>query len=154
MSKRQNQPGGGSGGGGDDDDTTKASTELSVHTTTAERGYEKEQLQDLNERFARYLEEVYFLTFFNKKLTSDVGFYKTKVERLEAVLRAVYEEELRQAKEVVEECREEAGRLGAKSERLENDAADLRERHAILVEGPRPPYDDASSVLGYRSRNA
>lgn len=104
-----------------------------VHSTTVQREKEKMELQDLNERFANYLEEVYILNFFNKKLTADVEFYKRKLERMDALIRGVFEEELRQARAVAEDTSREAGEVKEKTHRLEKDASHLKERYFLSL---------------------
>merc|ERR1712121_317974 len=62
------------------------------------REKEKVALQELNDRFAAYIERVRFLEADNKRLQSIITELTLKFESLDAALRAIYEEELKAAR--------------------------------------------------------
>ncbi|XP_014666179.1 PREDICTED: intermediate filament protein ifa-1-like [Priapulus caudatus] len=94
----------------------------------AHREREKRDLSDLNDRLCNYIEAVRFLEFHNKKLSSDVEFYKTKLERLNIIIRQIFETELNQAREIVEDNRREKDRLDERHGRLDRDANEFRDK--------------------------
>merc|ERR1719369_457175 len=67
------------------------------NAVVASRVREKQDLQELNDRFATYIERVRFLEADNKRLHDILNKLKLKFEELERVLKQMYEEELAQA---------------------------------------------------------
>ena len=74
------------------------STRTTSHVRSRVR--EKQDLQELNDRFATYIERVRFLEADNKRLHDILNKLKEKFEELERVLKAMYEEELAAARKV------------------------------------------------------
>lgn len=98
----------------------------------AHREKEKRELQDLNDRFCNYIETVRFLEFHNKKLASDVEFYKNKLERLNQIIKQIFETELNQAREIIDDNKREADRLLEKQSKLERDADEFKDKFEKL----------------------
>jgi intermediate filament protein if len=66
------------------------------------REKEKIALQDLNDRFAAYIERVRFLEADNKRLQSIITELTLKFDQLDAALRAIYEDEMRAARTTID----------------------------------------------------
>merc|ERR1712198_385148 len=79
--------------------------ELAVDPQGVVESREKEKiaLQELNDRFATYIERVRFLEADNKRLHDILNKLKEKFEELERVLKAMYEDELAQARKTIDE---------------------------------------------------
>jgi len=71
---------------------------IDPHGVVESREKEKLALQELNDRFAAYIERVRFLEADNKRLQSIITELTLKFESLDAALRAIYEEELKAAR--------------------------------------------------------
>lgn len=88
------------------------------------REREKIALQELNDRFAAYIERVRFLEADNKRLQSIITELTAKFESLDAALRALYEEELKAAREALDKT---TAAKGAAELRAFNAEAKLKE---------------------------
>merc|ERR1712121_542389 len=71
---------------------------VSPAAVVVSREKEKLALQELNDRFAAYIERVRFLEADNKRLQGTITVLTLKFESLDAALRAIYEEELKAAR--------------------------------------------------------
>merc|ERR1719466_73704 len=67
------------------------------------REKEKLALQELNDRFAAYIERVRFLEADNKRLQGIIATLTIKFEELDAILRAIYDAELAAARKALDE---------------------------------------------------
>merc|ERR1739838_527059 len=90
---------GGAGGG------VVLAKELAVTPAAVVVSREKEKLalQELNDRFAAYIERVRFLEADNKRLQGIIATLTLKFEELDAILRAIYDAELAAARKALDE---------------------------------------------------
>merc|ERR1712131_274645 len=85
---------------------------------------------ELNDRFAAYIERVRFLEADNKRLQSIITELTLKFESLDAALRAIYEEELKQARKTIDKT---TAAKGAAELRAYNAEAKLKEVTALYT---------------------
>merc|ERR1712200_20364 len=116
---------GGSGGS-----ISGAVREVAANPTAviAQREGEKRDLQELNDRFASYIERVRFLEADNKRLQSIITELTVKFEALDAALRAIYEEELKAARAALDKT---TAAKGAAELRAFNAETKLKEVTAL-----------------------
>merc|ERR1711931_462239 len=95
----------------------------------AQREREKRDLQELNDRFASYIERVRFLEADNKRLQSIIDVLKVKFEKLEETLKEMYEAELEQARKTIDETTKAKAEVELKVARLEEELADYKRRY-------------------------
>jgi len=121
----------GGGGGG----ISGAVREVASNPTAviAQREKEKRDLQELNDRFASYIERVRFLEADNKRLQSIIDTLKVKFEQLEVTLKEMYENELEQARKTIDETTKAKAEVELKVARLEEELADYRMRYDTEV---------------------
>merc|ERR1719342_1693980 len=117
----------GGGGGG----ISGAVREVASNPTAviAQREKEKRDLQELNDRFASYIERVRFLEADNKRLQSIIDVLKVKFEKLEETLKEMYEAELEQARKTIDETTKAKAEVELKVARLEEELADYKRRY-------------------------
>merc|ERR1719315_540870 len=120
------------GGGGS---ISGAVREVAANPTAviAQREREKRDLQELNDRFASYIERVRFLEADNKRLQSIIDTLKVKFEQLEVTLKEMYENELEQARKTIDETTKAKAEVELKVARLEEELADYRMRYDTEV---------------------
>jgi len=94
------------------------------------REKEKIALQELNDRFAAYIERVRFLEADNKRLQSIITELTLKFEALDAALRAIYEEELKAARLALDKT---TAAKGAAELRAYNAETKLKEVTALYT---------------------
>lgn len=99
-----------------------------VTTIRSERDREKKDMQDLNERFASYIEKVRFLEAMNKKLEDELNKLKEKWGKESTLIRAMYQTEVDEAKRLLEEAEKERMRLEVKIAALEEQLDELRRK--------------------------
>lgn len=92
------------------------------------RDKEKKDMQDLNERFASYIEKVRFLEAQNKRLADELDKLKSKWGIQTTQIKAMYETELAEAKRLIEEAEKERGRLEQRVAALEEQLEELRRK--------------------------
>jgi len=141
-SASQSRGGGGAGGGmslrmavaalgGGGGSISGAVREVAANPTAviAQREREKRDLQELNDRFASYIERVRFLEADNKRLQSIIDVLKVKFEKLEETLKEMYEAELEQARKTIDETTKAKAEVELKVARLEEELADYKRRY-------------------------
>merc|ERR1719312_2169097 len=89
------------------------------------REREKIALQELNDRFAAYIERVRFLEADNKRLQSIITELTAKFEELDATLRAIYDAELAAARKALDETTAAKAAVELKVAGLEAKVAEL-----------------------------
>jgi len=92
------------------------------------RDKEKKDIQDLNERFASYIEKVRFLEAQNRKLSDELDRLKSKWGIQTTQIKAIYETELAEAKRLIEEAEKERARLELRVAALEEQLEELRKK--------------------------
>jgi len=90
------------------------------------REKEKKQLQDLNERLASYIETVHFLQTQNKKLEAENEALRNRKEADLQPIRDTYENEIAQARKVIDELSTSKGVSEGKIAGLQDEVASLR----------------------------
>jgi len=92
------------------------------------RDKEKKDMQDLNERFANYIEKVRFLEAQNRKLGDELEKLKSKWGIQTTQIKAMYETELAEAKRLIDEAEKEKARLEQRVAALEEQLEELRQK--------------------------
>lgn len=99
-----------------------------VNALKSTRDKEKKDMQDLNERFASYIEKVRFLEAQNRRLGDELDKLKSKWGKETTQIKAMYEAELDQAKKLLEEAEKEKKRLEERVAALEEQIEELRRK--------------------------
>lgn len=92
------------------------------------RDKEKKDMQDLNERFASYIEKVRFLEAQNRKLADELEKLKQKWGKETTAIKAMYQAELDEARRLLDEAEKEKARLQIRVDSLENEMEELRQQ--------------------------
>jgi intermediate filament protein if len=92
------------------------------------RDKEKKDMQDLNERFASYIEKVRFLEAQNRRLADELEKLKSKWGKETTQIKAMYETELAEAKRLLDEAEKEKARLEQRVAALEDQLEELRRK--------------------------
>lgn len=104
-----------------------------VGAVQTSRESEKKSLQDLNERFANYIEKVRFLEAQNKRLADELDKLKSKWGKETSAVKAMYQAELDEARKLLDEANKEKGRLGIQVASLEEVLEELRRRSVFML---------------------
>jgi len=91
------------------------------------REKEKREMQNLNERLAGYIEKVHFLETQNKKLEAELEVLRNRKSEDLQPIRDAYENELGQARKVIDELSGSKGQAEAKLAGLQDEIANLRD---------------------------
>lgn len=92
------------------------------------RRFLSERSQDLNERFANYIEKVRFLEAQNHRLGDELDKLKSKWGIQTTQIKAIYESELAEAKRLIDEAETEKARLEQRVAALEEQLEELRQK--------------------------
>jgi intermediate filament protein if len=92
------------------------------------RDKEKKDMQDLNERFASYIEKVRFLEAQNRRLDGELEKLKSKWGKETTQIKGLYQAELDEAKRLLEEAQKEKSRLEMRIAALEDQLANMRSK--------------------------
>ena len=92
------------------------------------RHKEKKDMQDLNERFASYIEKVRFLEAQNRKLADELEKLKQKWGKETTAIKAMYQAELDEARRLLDEAEKEKARHQIRCDSLEEQLAELKEK--------------------------
>lgn len=89
---------------------------------------EKRDMQDLNEKFANYLEKVRFLEAQNRKLADELKNLKDRWGKETSQIKAMYEVELEEARKLLDDTTKEKARLEIRVASLEDEVSELKQR--------------------------
>jgi hypothetical protein len=99
-----------------------------VSNVKTSRATEKKDMQDLNERFASYIEKVRFLEAQNRKLADELDKLKSKWGKETTAIKAMYQAELDEARRLLDDAEKEKARLEIKVSSMEEIIDELRAR--------------------------
>ncbi|CAG2235862.1 70 kDa neurofilament protein,Intermediate filament protein A,Muscle cell intermediate filament protein AV71,Muscle cell intermediate filament protein OV71,Intermediate filament protein ifa-2,Intermediate filament protein ifa-1,60 kDa neurofilament protein [Mytilus edulis] len=97
-----------------------------VQTVKSSREKEKKDMQDLNERFANYIEKVRFLEAQNRKLASELENLKTKWGKETSAIKSMYEQELAEARKLIDDLTRDKNKLEIQNSSIQEDMNNLR----------------------------
>merc|ERR1719334_106891 len=101
-------------------------TATGVNAVKTSRDKEKKDMQDLNERFASYIEKVRFLEAQNRSLAGELDKLKSKWGKETTAIKAMYQAELDEARKLLDEAEKEKARLEIRCTGLEEQVEELR----------------------------
>ncbi|XP_052789036.1 70 kDa neurofilament protein-like isoform X4 [Mya arenaria] len=111
------------GGMGPGGYTNVSNTGVSNVKNTRER--EKKDLQDLNERFANYIEKVRFLEAQNRKLGSELDELRSKWGKETSHIKQMYEAELAEARRLIDDLSKDKAALEIKMSSVQEQNAEI-----------------------------
>ena len=103
-----------------------AITQTGVTNVRDSRVREKKDMQDLNERFASYIEKVRFLEAQNRKLADELDKLKQKWGKETTAIKAMYQAELDEARKLLDDAEKEKARLEIRAASLQEQIEELR----------------------------
>lgn len=112
-----------------------------VSNVKSSRDKEKKDMQDLNERFASYIEKVRFLEAQNRRLGGELDKLKNKWGKETTQIKGLYQAELDEAKRLLEEAQKEKSRLEMRIAALEDQYANMRSKLDEKLDGNRADRD-------------
>ena len=92
------------------------------------RHKEKKDMQDLNERFASYIEKVRFLEAQNRKLADELDKLKQKWGKETTAIKAMYQAELDEARRLLDDAEKEKAKHQLRCDSLEEEIAELKDK--------------------------
>ena len=101
-------------------------TSTGVTNVRESRDKEKKDMQDLNERFASYIEKVRFLEAQNRKLSDELDKLKSRWGKETTAIKAMYQAELDEARRLLDESEKEKAKLDIKVHSLEEQLDEQR----------------------------
>jgi len=101
-------------------------TNTGVTSVKQHREREKKDMQDLNERFASYIEKVRFLEAQNRKLGSELEQLKSKWGKETSAVKQMYEAELAEARKLIDDLTRDKASLEIKNNSLQEQMSDLQ----------------------------
>jgi intermediate filament protein if len=113
-------------------------TTTGVTNVKESRAKEKKDMQDLNERFASYIEKVRFLEAQNRRLADELEKLKARWGKETTQIKAMYQVELDEARKGLDVADKEKARLEIRVASLEEQLEEFRQRldeaNRLLVE--------------------
>lgn len=103
-------------------------TTSGIQTVASSREEEKKDMQDLNDRFANYIEKVRFLEVQNRKLTDELEKLKAKWGMETTQIKAMYLTELDEARRMLDEAEKEKAYLSIRVASLEEQLEESRKK--------------------------
>ena len=110
----------------------QAVSAVGITNVKSSRDREKKDMQDLNERFASYIERVRFLEAQNRKLADELDKLKAKWGKETTAIKAMYQAELDEARRLLDDAEKEKARLQIRATTIEQDLEELREKWVPL----------------------
>lgn len=96
-----------------------------VNSVKSTREREKKDLQDLNERFANYIEKVRFLEAQNRKLGTELDELRSKWGKETTHIKQMYEAELSEARRLIDDLSKDKAALEIKLSSIQEQNADI-----------------------------
>lgn len=96
-----------------------------VNNVKSTREREKKDLQDLNERFANYIEKVRFLEAQNRKLGTELDELRSKWGKETSHIKHMYETELSEARRLIDDLSKDKAALEIKISSIQEQNADI-----------------------------
>lgn len=96
-----------------------------VSSVKTNREREKKDMQDLNERFANYIEKVRFLEAQNKKLGNELDELRSKWGKETGHIKQMYEAELAEARKLIDDLSRDKAALEIKMSSIQEQFNDL-----------------------------
>jgi intermediate filament protein if len=103
-------------------------TNTGVTNVKESRDREKKDMQDLNERFASYIEKVRFLEAQNRKLSDELDKLKSKWGKETTAIKAMYQAELDEARKLLDDAEKDKAQLEIKVASLEEQLEEMRNK--------------------------
>lgn len=103
-------------------------TQTGVTAVKSSRQKEKKDMQDLNERFASYIEKVRFLEAQNRRLADELEKLKAKWGKETTQIKAMFQAELDEARKCLDDADKEKARLEIRVASLEEQLEELRQK--------------------------
>jgi intermediate filament protein if len=103
-------------------------TTQGVSNVKESRDREKKDMQDLNERFASYIEKVRFLEAQNRKLSDELDKLKSKWGKETTAIKAMYQAELDEARKLLDDAEKDKAQLEIKVASLEEQLEENRNK--------------------------
>jgi len=107
-------------------DTYRMVTTTGVEQVKTSREQEKRDMQDLNDRFANYIEKVRYLEAQNKKLADDLGKLREKWGKETSQIKAMFQADLDEARRNLDDAEREKARLEIRATSLEDQIEEIR----------------------------
>jgi len=85
-------------------------------------------MQDLNERFANYIEKVRFLEAQNRKLASELEHLKTKWGKETSAIKSMFEQELAEARKLIDDLTRDKNKLEIQNSSIQEEMNNLRKQ--------------------------
>ncbi|XP_074654132.1 60 kDa neurofilament protein-like isoform X2 [Tubulanus polymorphus] len=104
-----------------------------VTAMRGEREKEKKDMQDLNERFAGYIEKIRFLEAQNRKLAQELETLKSRWGKETIEIKKRYEGELLEARNLVDDLTKEKAKWQLRANTLQDELTGIKERYEDLV---------------------
>lgn len=103
-------------------------TSTGVTAVKSSREREKKDMQDLNERFAGYIEKVRFLEAQNRKLADELDKLKSRWGKETTQIKAMYQAELDEARKLLDDAVKEKARLEIRVASIEEQLEEMTHR--------------------------
>lgn len=116
-------------GGGGDEFSVEPVRALAVAAIKQKRDQEKQALNQLNDRFAKYIDRVKFLEGQNKKLLAELEELKNRWGEESRLIRERYEPELLEARATIDDTTREKAISEIRAKRSEYEAANFKRQY-------------------------
>lgn len=110
-----------------------AMTHSNVSSMMESREKEKRDMQDLNERFASYIEKVRFLEAQNKRLADELEKLRSSWGKETSAVKAMYQTELEEARRLLDDSERNKAKLEIRLSSLEEQLEELRQRCNVFL---------------------